>query len=193
MREGARAVVAATLSLLCSCGQDGQDGQDPNALMRTFMAVADSVADASDPGSNFGSELRLQADGSPERHVYLAFEVSVDRPIQNARLQLFVVDPGVDGPELYTTGPLGIAWTESGLTWDNRPVPVGQPLHDFGAMENRTWVELDVTSVVKGSDAYSFVLVSSSGDGTNFASRELNRAARAPRLVVTVEEPPPEG
>ncbi|MGA9524886.1 MAG: DNRLRE domain-containing protein [Myxococcaceae bacterium] len=199
MRLGARAVgsgcarvlgVLAAMSLLCSCGQDGQDA---DALMTTFLAAADSEAAASEPGSNFGSETRLRVDGSPERHVYLAFEVSVDRPVQNARLQLFVVDPGADGPELYVTGALGITWTERGLTWDNRPVPVGQALQDLGAVGDRTWVELDVTSVVQGSGAYSFVLVSTSGDGANFASREMNFAARAPRLVVTVAESPPEG
>ncbi len=189
MRLGARiGSVLVVLSLLSNCGQDA----DANARMKTFLAVADADADASEPGANTGSEPRLRADGSPERHVYLAFEVNVERPIENARLQLYVTDSGADGPELYLTGPLGITWTESGLTWDNRPVPQGQALQDLGPLEKGTWAELDVTSVVNGSGAYSFVLVSTSGDGANFASREMKNAARAPRLVVIEEEPSPD-
>ena len=48
-----------------------------------------------------------------------------------------------------------------------------------------TWVEYDVTSLVAGDGAHSFVLATGSSDGIDFRSREYSDATRRPELVLT--------
>ena len=45
--------------------------------------------------------------------------------------------------------------------------------------------EWNVTPLVTGNGAVSFVLATTSNDGANFASREDSTASRRPQLVVT--------
>src|SRR6266496_6765635 len=51
-----------------------------------------------------------------------------------------------------------------------------------GAIGTSSWVEYNVTSLVSGNGAYSFVLAADSTDGVKFSSRE---GATPPQLVLT--------
>jgi hypothetical protein len=46
-----------------------------------------------------------------------------------------------------------------------------------------TWVDYDVTSLVRGDGLVSFALTGTSSDGTDFTSRE--GGANAPQLLIT--------
>jgi Right handed beta helix region len=73
-------------------------------------------------------------------------------------------------------------WVESDVTWNNRPPASTTAVADFGAVRRNAWVEVDVTKAVNGNGTYSFVLATSSTDGSDYRSRE---SGTAPRLVVT--------
>jgi hypothetical protein len=81
---------------------------------------------------------------------------------------------------VYTTGG---AWTETGLTWNNRPAATSAATDDKGAIAASTWVEYDVTPFVTGNGTYNFRLATSSTDGVIFSSRET--VGSEPQLVVT--------
>jgi hypothetical protein len=189
----------AALALLAHCGggeteerSAGQVGPQSPAVLRqavstsvTFGAIADARVEQDWPTRNFGAESRLVADTSPGAESYLRFNVSeVTGPVTRAVLRLYASDGTTDGPRLYLSGG---GWTEGGLTWNNRPGPSGAPLDDKGTITSGTWVEYDVSGVVRGNGQVDFVLVGTSGNGTDFASLEHSRTDLRPQLVLTVE------
>lgn len=196
----------AAVALLAHCGggepkeqssgeqSSGEQSSGPAVLRQavsnsqTFAASADARVEQANPTLNFGGDGRLVADGSPLAESYLRFSVSgVTGPVTRAVLRLYASDGTTDGPRLHRSGS---GWTEGGLTWNNRPGPSGAALGDLGAISNGIWVEYDVSSVVRGNGQVDFVLVSTSGNGTDFVSRENSRTDLRPQLVLTVEPTP---
>jgi hypothetical protein len=98
-----------------------------------------------------------------------------------------VTDKSADGPGVY---PAGNGWTETGITWANKPARTGPRAADLGAVAKGTWVEYDVTGVVTGNGDWTFALAGPAADGTVFSSRE---GADPPQLVVTADSPPDPG
>src|SRR5687767_13018151 len=95
----------------------------------TFYASADAHVASDTPTTNFGTGTRMPTDGDPQAHVMLRFVVSgLSGSVTSARLRLFANNPTVDGPSLYRTTA---AWTESGVTWTNRPALSGTALGDL--------------------------------------------------------------
>jgi acid phosphatase type 7 len=61
---------------------------------------------------------------------------------------------------------------------------VGGPIDDRGPVPALSWVEYDVTPIVRGDGTYSFRLATASSDGIDFRSR--NASTTHPELVLTV-------
>jgi hypothetical protein len=149
-----------------------------NVSSLTFPAAADAHVLQSNPTTNYGALSRLDVD-SPGQESYLRFTVSgVSGPVQSARLRLFVTNGTSNGPSLYLTGS---SWTETGITWNNRPPPAGGAVANSGSFPSNTWVEFDLTGAITGDGAYNFVLQPDSSDGATFYSRE---GSSPPQLVV---------
>ncbi|MFP2904121.1 DNRLRE domain-containing protein [Pyxidicoccus sp. 3LFB2] len=140
-------------------------------------AVQDSA------GTNHGGATRLISDGSPRQDVYLRFDFHDPASIVQARLRLYATDGSTDGPAVYATTTSG--WTESTLTWSNRPAPTGAALANVGAITSGSWVEYDVTAALNGTDELAFVLVPDGGNGVDFVSKEDANSSLRPRLVIT--------
>ncbi len=156
------------------------------ATALTLAPVADAQVNEANPNYNYGTLAQILVDGGSDPDVagYLRFDVSgVTAPVQKATLRLFVRDNGgtQNGPYVQTTGS---SWSETGLTWSNRPAPSGAVLDDKGVLASSSWVEYTVTSAVKGNGAVGFVLLPQSNDGAVFHSRE---GANTPQLVVTLD------
>jgi PKD repeat protein len=154
----------------------------------TLNPVADARVEEANPATNFGTLTRLGADGDAGLRIesYLRFDVSgISGTVQSATLRLYAVsDPTIDGPAVY---PTGNDWSETGITWDNRPAPTGSAMADVGAAPVNSWVELDVTPLVTGNGSVSFVLAQTSTDGVTFYSRQ---GGYKPELVVqSVSDP----
>jgi PKD repeat protein len=153
----------------------------PPPPTETFLPAADARVKSSSPTSNYGTDgyLRLRA-GDPTYRSYLRFDLSglAGVSVLAAKLRLFVTDPSDDGGTLYEVAS---DWTESGITWETAPAIGGAPLASAGAVIAGQWVELDVTSTVRGDGSYAFALTSASGDSAYYSSRE---GANPPELVV---------
>jgi hypothetical protein len=136
-----------------------------------------------DAKKNFGTKTALIVDGSDDpREVYLRFAVNTAGTLRKAVLRLYVTDGSKDGPRLYQAA--NSTWTESGLTWNNRPGTIGPVLGNLGKVNDKVWVEYDVTALVTSNGTYSFVLVGDSTESIEFASRE---SSNKPQLVLTVQ------
>ena len=162
----------------------------PSPAGATTVSVppeADATVTQASPATNLGTATSLSVDGSPVvLESYLRFMVSgVDAPVSTAMLRLWVTNPSANGPALY---PTGNGWTETGITWANKPARTGAAAADKGATTPKTWVEYDVTSLVPGNGTYSFDLASDATDGFAFPSREA--ATNRPQLVVTTGSSP---
>ena len=151
----------------------------------TAYAEADARVEAANPGTSYGTSRELVSDLSPGRETFLRFAVAgVSGAVQSAKVRVYVTDGSSNGPAIYAAGT---GWSESTLTWNNRPARVGGPLDDKGAVSTG-WQEFDVTAWVSGDGTYSFVLAGTSSDGLYMHSRE--HAGFAPQLVLTTADAP---
>jgi parallel beta-helix repeat protein len=148
----------------------------------TFSPSADAYARLARPSSNYGTSSSLMvAGGTASFETYIKFTVSgLTGVVQNAKLRLYVTNGTVDGPAVYGTNP---TWTETALTWNNRPAITSAGMDDKGAISTNAWVEFNVTPLVTGNGTYSFALVGSSTDGITFSSHE---GSQVPQLVISM-------
>ncbi len=155
----------------------------PAPVLRTFTASEDARVEEEAADTNFGADLELRArGGSPGFHIrsYLRFNVSGTQGVQRAKLRLYATSNTTDGPTIYATSN---NWSESTITWRQAPAATGGPIDDRGVITSGTWVEYDVTSVVKGDGTYNFILMTDTADGLRAMSKE---ATNRPQLVLTV-------
>jgi hypothetical protein len=149
-----------------------------------FAAVADARVLSSSPDTNYGTLSRLDVD-SPGEESYIRFTVSgVSGPVQNATLRLFVSNGSTNGPSLYRTDN---SWTESGITWNNRPAPTSGAVANVDNVPAATCAEYNVTAQITGNGTYSFVFQPDSSDGIRFESRE---GSPPPQLVLSFSGTP---
>jgi hypothetical protein len=143
----------------------------------TLAPVADARVLQSDPTTNYGSVKRLDVD-SPGEQSYLRFTVAGVGAVQSAKLRLFVRNGSSNAPSLYFTSN---AWTESTITWNNRPAPIGAAIADVTTATSGTWSEYDLTGDITGDGTYDLVLVADGSDGVQYDSRE---GSSPPQLVL---------
>jgi trimeric autotransporter adhesin len=149
----------------------------------TFGADADARVQEANATTNYGSSY-LRTDGAtdPDVESYMRFTVSGASAIASAKLRVYATSASLNGPALYTA--TNTTWSESAITWGNRPPRTTTPAGDKGSVGANSWVEFDVTPLVSGNGSYTFVLATDSTDGLNMNSREATTTTLRPQLVV---------
>jgi chitodextrinase len=150
----------------------------------TVVADADAKVQEASPTTNYAA-ANLVVDGSPDpqKQVYLRFPVSgVSGSVVKATLRVHVNNGTNNGPTVSATGA---AWTETGLTWSNRPPAAGAVLDNKAALATGAFVDYDVTAAVTGNGTVAFVLLPESSDDFIIDSRENATAANRPQLLIT--------
>ena len=158
----------------------------PGSQTLVFPVEVDSYVDSSAPAANFGSDSALRTDDSPVvQQSYLRFLLSglAGHDVSSARLRMRATGNTDDGPAVFGTSN---EWTETGVTWNDRPLPSTGVVGDVGPVTAGTFVEWDVTSLVTGDGPLSILLASAVEDGTQFNSHEVANADRRPALIVTI-------
>jgi hypothetical protein len=154
----------------------------PPPITATFIAQADAHVRQATPTTNYGSALTLTSDGSDgggATESLMRFDVSgLSGQVQRAVLRVWVTNRTTAGPDVYRSDS---GWSESLVTWSNRPVRIGLAAASSGAIATG-WYEVDVTSSILGNGTFSFTLAPRSSDGLDISSRE---GSTPPRLVVT--------
>ena len=153
---------------------------------KEILAEADARVEQDKASSNFGTSSTLLVRGGPKlvAESYLRFTLTgITGTVQSAKLRLRSGSNGtVDGPAVHTAPN---TWTETGITWSNRPVRNAAVIADTGKVAANVTLDYDVKPVVSGDGTVTFVLVGTSDDGVDFASRQNGTASKRPRLVVT--------
>jgi hypothetical protein len=152
----------------------------------SFAPHADARVSEANPTANYGGITGLSVKGgtSSDFETVIRFKLSgVGDRVYRARLYLYAYDPSVDGPSIYETSP---SWSESGVTWNTRPAPIGGSLGNYGPIADNSWIAYDVTAAIDGNGYVAFVIRGSSSDAVSWYSRQAG--SRQPRLVVWSSE-----
>lgn len=183
LRNLSSAIAATACAIICTVVAPAAASAGTTS---TFRVSADAHVESDQPATNFGAATRMLTDADPQSYVLVRFAVSgISGTVTSAHLRLFANNPSGDGPSVYRSSG---AWTESGVTWSNRPSPTGAALGKLGAVPQDAWVDLDVTAAVTAAGTFDFLLASSSTDGSTYHSRE---GTYPPELVVTTEASAP--
>jgi fibronectin type 3 domain-containing protein len=125
--------------------------------------------------------LRVEGGTDPDIESYFSYNVSgIAGTVLGAKLRVFATSDTGNGPAVYAANN---GWTETGITWANRPAVTSVARDDKGVIGSNVWVEYDVTPFVSGDGSYTFVLKTTSIDGVDFSSRQ--NTTNRPELVVT--------
>lgn len=181
-----------TMALIPATGDgwavhSGESATPPQLIIETgeveegpvAVLEADTHAALAMPSTNFGGAASIACDGDPQKEAYLRFRVTGAVTLSGAKLRLHVTDATSDGPALYSAVS---DWSESTLTWNDRPARQGGVVADLGAASVGQVVEYDVSAIVQGDGVYSFALVPTSTSGFAAASGE---SSNPPTLVLT--------
>lgn len=154
--------------------------QETTEQRRTFRAVADTYARSTEPDRNFGTRSSVRTDASPYVGGFLRFDPDgLGSPISRAILRVYASSANSKGIDV--RGLTTNSWGETSLTYRNMPA-VLSVVASSGRITAGTWIQWDVTSLVRGNDPVSFGLTSTSITATSLASRE---SSSAPQLIVT--------
>jgi hypothetical protein len=168
--------------------EEGDLGQHAAALSgATLYAIADADArvDASAPDTNHGDTTRLRMDGAPEAETYLRFSfVGLGGEVNNAKLRLYATSASRGVPQVW---PVENGWSESTITWNNRPLHRGPPLMTALPVQDESWVEFDVTGSIQADGTFSFAVGTDAADGASFVSRNSILETLRPVLYVVTE------
>ena len=173
------------------------------AVTGTATKTMPSVADAGvrdDPtgvNTNSGATgellVRTRPPGQLNRHAYFKFDLTSLGNIAAARLRLFGRLVSTVAGNSVTTGVFGAddrAWTESGLTWNNKPASGTTPLSTVTVATGAAkWYEFDVTDYLRrqkaaGTTTVTLVIKNITLSKTSAAFRTKEASSNKPQLVV---------
>jgi glucose/arabinose dehydrogenase len=151
------------------------------AITVSFAPVADAYVRSDHPSTNYGANHNLIVLSNVGR-TYLKFTVTgLTGPAHGVRLRLWVTDSSNVAGSCFKLS--NTSWSESRITWNNRPGITVAALARVGTANARTWVEFNLgAGAIPGNGTYTFVIASGSTNEVVWASRETG--AR-PALLVT--------
>jgi myo-inositol-hexaphosphate 3-phosphohydrolase len=185
--------IAAVMGLhVCPDGGEPECATAP--CTERVLASADTFITAVVPDTNFGTAATLEIEVDPPNESETLLRVDVPDltgfELLGSTLRLNVPDVSSastdDGGTLFiTTGD----WSETGVTYNTRPAPIGEPIDSVGTVDREDAVDFDVSQTVTGAGTYDFLLLSTSEDKGRYLSREGNESP--PALLLRLQESSP--
>ncbi len=152
----------------------------------TFVPVADSYVNQSDPTQNFGDSNSIRVDGSPQVRAYLRFNVSGigNNPVTKVTLRIYANSSSNAGFIVKKVADNG--WQENGINYNNAPAP-GSQVGTSNKFSGNVWVATEVPSLLNADGTVSVALVGIDQQAINLAAREAGN--HAPQLLVEISSP----
>jgi len=163
-----------------------------SAATVTLTPTADTRVQSNTASTNYGTSSTLGVDASEVQQTFIKFDLTgISGTITSAKLRLHTKN--VAGANSSSGGTWKLmsntSWSETGVTYNNRPAIDGATLGSIGSVAINTWYEIDVTGKIPASGVISIGGLSTSSDGADFDSRETSLD---PQLVITTgTEPSP--
>lgn len=177
-------IVALLAALVAMPSQLTANPANQLVSQHVVRPVADGMVYEGNTDRNYGSspDLRVRLQSTSSYRSYLRFVVTGITGITSAKLRLRCTDDSPDAGRVHLASDNG--FTESNLTWDRRPSLV-RSLASLGTVYPATWVEVDVSSVVKGPGTFVFAVADGSTNSAYFSSRE---GTHPPELVLRTDD-----
>jgi hypothetical protein len=158
----------------------------------TLLPIADTFVRSDSPNNNYGTNTSLSvAGGGIIRIAYMKFNLNlaslVGKNIQSAKLRLYNTN-GTNGVQVVSANTT-TTWTESTITYTNRPA-MGTTVATFvPGTATSNWVEVDITSGISGKQGQtvSFGISSTESDSFSYNSKEISTTSLRPVLVVITQ------
>lgn len=161
--------------------------------------IEDTFADEFSPAQNFGGAIRTIVRDVPgngyDKIAYYKFDLSgLVHRIDRAVLRLYVHDiaPDVLATTVSAYSVADITWSESSLTWNNKPA-IQDKLSITTAETINEWIELDVTDYIKQQITTGTVMSVAVLDDNqnNRAVKMYSKENNAFKPVLRISEEPP--
>lgn len=166
----------------------------------TLAPTADSYVRGSNGNGNFGNANTLTVQqgtsGSNQRWSYFKFDLTTVPSVSDAKLRVFGSVSGTTSTLIQTAVyPVSdTSWTETGLTWNNKPPSGPTALSVVTIVNNSTvdrWYELDVTAYLQAEKAAGRNLVTlvlknlaNSTPHVQLVSSEASAVANRPHALI---------
>ena len=161
----------------------------------SLTPTEDTYANQGAPSTNYGSSWSLASRGGSSGYTsYLKFTVP-DAPAGGQLISAKLIvrttsDSFAGSADAHSVTLSPTDWTETGLTWQNKP-----PLSDqLGSLPGATSPNATVTAVLdaakvnaKGAGALGVAITSTSSDNLWFWSRSSTTASHRPTLILTYQ------
>ncbi|WP_220699306.1 DUF7594 domain-containing protein [Nocardioides cavernaquae] len=191
-RMGLAAGASLTAAALAAGALITLTAQSASAATVTVVPTADTRVQSNAATTNYGTSTTLGVDASEVQQTFMKFNITgVTGTITSAKLRVHVKN--ASGAESTSGGTWKLmsntSWSETGVTYNNRPAIDGATLGTIGSVAINTWYEIDVTGKIPSSGVISIGGSSTSSNGADFDSRETTLD---PQLVITTgTEPSP--
>lgn len=154
--------------------------QESTEQRRTFLAIADTFARSTEPDRNFGTRSDVRTDASPWVASFLRFDPDgLGTVINRATLRVYATSANSGSVDVRSVA--SSTWHESTLTYRNMP-PVLSVVSSTSRIGAGTWIQWDVTPLVRSNEPVNLALTSTSITATSISSRE---SPNRPQLVVS--------
>ncbi len=148
----------------------------------TLTPVADAYVDGAQAGVNYGTNVSLRADASPDQRSYLRFTVPGGLgTITSATLRVYANTASTTGHRISRTDG---GWTEAGINFNNKPATIGSPVGTSGGVTAGTWTQvnvLDALNAIGGNGDLNLLIDTTSSTGVRYDSRQ---GPNPPQLVI---------
>ncbi len=151
----------------------------------SFGPTDDAQIKFSSPTKNYGSKGTAKTEEGVFA-TYLKFKVAgTSGAITSAVLRMYVAGASKDAGSVYAVSDnfsgSGASWNENALNASNAPAVSGSEVARIGRASSGEYIDVDVTSAVRGNGLHSFAIVSESSDRAKFETKE---GSNSPELVV---------
>ena len=150
-----------------------------------YRPTDDAYVASASPTQNFGtaSNLRVYDSGTgSQTQSFLKFNVQgLASAPSSAKLRLYVNSQSKQPDSVYLATDTSPPWSQSTLTWPNRPQAIGAALDTQTPAATGRWLEFNLGSSVGGNGTYTFAVT---GGGTTAAAYSSNEEANPPQLVL---------
>ena len=169
----------------------------PTSTTVTLQDTADAYVNAGATSANYGNDQQLAVRGTSAYNAYLRFDLPAAPSGMVLKSAVLTVRTSSDAlatsADTFTVQPVTGSWTETGVTWANRPALDPTVL---GSIAPPSTLQTDCTANLATAPlssrlggAYDLALTSTGTDSAWFWSRNAPGTTGHPQLVLTFGQP----
>lgn len=161
----------------------------------TLSPAADAyIRNGSYASTNYGNDTALAVKGSSSsgytRKSYLKFSLGSVSSVTSAKLRIYGRNTdNTSNIAIWLYGADNDNWTESGITWNNAPLPLAAPLSSASLNNVGKYYEIDVSDFVKtqfaGDKTVSFLIKDTINQNSSLAFNSKESNTNKPQLVIS--------